>query len=241
MARQKTNNLSGKVANVIFYEFRGIPCARSSPVKVRQTKATKASAEQFGKAVSIASMLRSGLHTLLPDVKDKDMMYRFNNALLQWLRSSKTDKSTIATELPFINEFQFNEKSALDTRLKLPLTIDWKTPGKIILTIPRLNPERLIVAPADTQTVNWQIRVTGCTLDIGKFTGNYSTGFDMEYGSSFIPAQQVQLPFVIKPASITVVAVGLKYTATKKGTFQVIEDKRWLPAGIVGACYGKPV
>jgi hypothetical protein len=241
MAKQDKIFLSGQVGPVIFYEYRGIPCARSQATKVRQTRATKNSAKQFGKAVHIAKMLRAGLGSLLPDAKDIDMRYRFNNALLQWLRNDMPANGSADTDLPFIDSFEFNKESELSGRLKLPLSIDWTKPGTILLTIPRLDPAQVITAPAYTQTVHWQITVTGFSMSKDEVTESYSVKMDMDYNKGFIATKQLSLPFVLKPGDITIVALALKFSAEKKGTVQVITDKRWLPAGIVGACYGKPV
>ena len=240
MAKQKTIFVTGKIANIIFYDFRGIPCSRSMPLKVRQTKATKASSVKFGKASSIAKNLRWGLPSILPNARDQEMIFRFRTAIFQWLLNTDTAKSKSAVNLPYLDTVEFNDESWLRERIRLPLDIDWKTPGKVILTIPRMDPEHHIAAPAYTQSVRWQITITDCTLDNCMMTGNYSTAIEMEYGNGFIPAQQIELPFVLKPGNITIVAIALKYTATKKGSLQPVEDKRWMPAGVVGSVYGKP-
>ena len=49
MALQHKAFVTSSAGNVIFYEFRGKPCARAGPTRVRQTKATKSVATLFGK------------------------------------------------------------------------------------------------------------------------------------------------------------------------------------------------
>jgi len=237
MARQKKVILSGRIANVIFYEFRGKPCARATPARVKQTKATKASARQFGKASCMSRLLRSGLDSVLPDPKDKPMMYRLNNALLQWLLNYKPARNKLTTDLPFIDQFEFNEESLLSERLKLPLTIDWTKPGKIILDIPKLNPRRDITAPAYTETVHWKIAVTSCSDDLTAVPRKYTTAVDMEYNDKLITVKRITLPFNVQKDEITVVAVGLNYEAAKRGSLQLVRDKQWLPVGVIGGCF----
>jgi hypothetical protein len=238
MTKQKNIMLSGRVANVIFYEFRGIPCSRAMPAKVRQSKATKASAKQFGKASRLSKLLRSELVSVLPDPKDKKMMYRLNTALLQWLKTTGPDNSGLITRLPFIEGFQFNEATSITERLRLPLTTDWVEPGKVMLNIPQLVPAKDIAVPAGTKTVSWQIAVASCKVNsLPAITGNYVTAIDMTYNNDNLGAEKIELPISLKPGEIAVVALGLKYTVIKKNLPMVITDKRWQPADIIGAFF----
>ncbi|MDP4265724.1 MAG: hypothetical protein Q8941_24610 [Bacteroidota bacterium] len=240
MARQKTGIIGGRIANVIFYEFRGIQCSRSRPRKFRQTRGTIASANKFGIASRLGAVLRRGLTDLLPDPKDKKMMYRFNTVLGQWLRTSNPDKNTATTSIPFVDQFQFNPGSELNTRIKQGLSIDWTTAGMIVVNIPELDPAKDISAPAGTETVHWKIMAVRSVIgQRPSLTAAYKTEMDMPYNEGTQAAKQIELPFELKPNEITIVAIALTYTATKKGELQVITENRWLPAGIVGACCGK--
>jgi hypothetical protein len=53
------------------------------------------------------------------------------------------------------------------------------------------------------------------------------------------PAKQLKLDLALKPGELTIVAVALKYAVARKGTLKLITEERWLPAAIVGGCYGK--
>ena len=234
MASQKNNHLSGLLGNVIFYEFRGKQCARSRPGRVKQSEAAKISSEQFGRASKISAKLRSGFHELLPDTKNKNMMYRLNKVLFQWLRNG--DPVDSAQGFSFIDQFQFNEKTSLTEKLKLPLTIDWDEPGRIIVNIPKLLPSRDIAAPAGTETVQWQIAAVSCKIfDHNKFEGDYAVRtIDIIYNEEPVPANKIELPFILKPGLLTVVGLAMKYKVAAKGTSVPVNDERWLPAGIIG-------
>ncbi len=54
----KKINVSGRMGNVILYDSNGVQYARSMPVDVKQTDATKESAKEFGKAARIGKLLR---------------------------------------------------------------------------------------------------------------------------------------------------------------------------------------
>jgi hypothetical protein len=74
MAKPTHIVLNGKLGNLVFYEFRGVPCTRTLPSKVRQTKATKKSARLFGRATSLSAALRGGLGNFLPQDKGRRIM-----------------------------------------------------------------------------------------------------------------------------------------------------------------------
>lgn len=233
MARITKVFTSGKIGPVISYEFRGKPCVRAKPQRVRQTKATKASAKLFGKASRLSRLLRGGLKPVLPDPQEKDMMYRLNNTLFRWLQAGMPDPTLIASDPLAINAFEFNTQSELSARLKVKPTVEW-IKGKAIIHIPKLVPAIAISAPARTKTVQWTICLAGCSITDSNQAWNTETTIDMPYNDKEVPAQQIELSFNIPRESITVVAIGLSYIAEKKGRLNKIVDKKWLPCGVMG-------
>lgn len=73
---------SGTIGNVIFYERLGTACARSKPATVRQTGATQAAAEVFGRAKRVSRQLREGLNGVLPNAKAREVMYVTDKAVV---------------------------------------------------------------------------------------------------------------------------------------------------------------
>ncbi|MBB1286923.1 hypothetical protein HRH25_21250 [Flavisolibacter sp. BT320] len=86
MARIDKIFASGTIANVIFYERNGKPCARSRPARVRQTTATKASANWFGLAKTASRLLRQTLAGFIPRYRSRALMYRVDAGLLAWMQ-----------------------------------------------------------------------------------------------------------------------------------------------------------
>jgi hypothetical protein len=243
MARFTKIFATGKIGPVIFYEYRGKPVARSMPLRVRQTKATKESAKLFGRASSLSARLRSGLHDVLIDPMDKKMMYDLNRALLEWLQEPvTTNNDGIITGVPFLHDFNFTEAYGFSSRIKVPLQIDWTIPGKAVLTIPSLVPfKKDIVAPAHTQRVRLIITITGCEVVKKEITDHipvwYTAEVNIPYNTDTIPTQQIELPFTFLPGSLYIVAAALRYTVPKKRGVAEVEDPRWLPAGIVDSAF----
>ena len=237
MARKEKGFMRGSVANIIFYEREGKECMRSKPTRVRQTRATRKSAGQFGKAAQISRVLREGLSPILYNSKERGLMHRLNNALLQWLLDNGAGKIKSSTHLPFINGFQLYQETPLESRFKVPLSVNWDGQNLVTLDIPALIPVKHISAPAGTKTVRLEIGITDCALKDFTSSGNHITVIEIPYNSVKIPAQQVKLPFTRKPGRIALVALALKNGPKSKWGLPGKFNEKWEPAGIVGASY----
>jgi len=234
MALQKTVFVTGKLANIIFYEFRGTPCGRTMPAKVRQTKATKASARQFGKAATLSKLLRQLLTPVLPDPLNKKMMYRLNATLAKWLRRDKSNAG-----LSHLEGFEFNMEALLKEKVRKSLSIDWTTKGKVILKMPELVPVRDIAAPVNTRELHWQIMVASISHNkIPTVRNSYTNSINMVYYNEPRAAENLSMPFVINSGDLAVVAVALQYTSERKGDLVIVDDNRWKPAMILGSYCG---
>ncbi len=66
MGKQTNIKLRGTVENTIYYQWRDIHCIRTVPARVRQTKATKKAATNFGIAVKSSAVVRSMFSKLMP-------------------------------------------------------------------------------------------------------------------------------------------------------------------------------
>src|SRR5215470_17450232 len=125
MAKQDGVFTNGRVGNLIYYRWRGIPCVRTVPDRVRQTKATRQSAKVFGRAVELSKGIRSFLSPCLPNYKGKEVMYTMNAALLSWLRQEKPEE-----HISFVG-LEFNEKSTMTSKLKQQPLVDFSKKGKV--------------------------------------------------------------------------------------------------------------
>lgn len=230
--------LTGRIGRIIYYESRGTLCSRAMPVKVRQTKATKDRAKEFGKAVRMSAQLRSGLVDVLHDAKARPGMYSLNYALQCWLNEYKPGEAKFSTELPFIDKLEFSDKCTLAGRLKRKIAVDWTNPGKIILSIPELLPFEHIRCPAGTEMVHWKVGAVSCSnSDLPVIQEQVVTGFEMEYNRKTVPARQITLDLPIGSGELVIVVVALKFSFMKRRLRIFRTESNWLPEGIVGSCY----
>lgn len=236
MALQHKIFVSGSIGPVIFYERNGVPCARAKPTKVRQTKATKAASKEFGKAVRYSRILRDALQGIIPFPKDKSVMYRLNNALLDWLRASKDDHEVRIRLAKYFEKFEFNKESELSYRLRKNPLVSFETPGIILVNIPAFLPKSDIAAPNNTRSVAWEITAVSCNTN-SELPWRYSTRLEMNYDTNPIPGQEIKIPFKINSNDLVLVVISLKYTAMRNEKLAVVSEPRWLPAGVVAATY----
>lgn len=233
MAKHDALFTSGRIGNVIFYRWKGIGCARVRPGRVRQTKATKQSAKDFGRAVTLSSFLRSSLSPGLRNYRSREIMYKINAALLGWLRQEKP----LEAYIPFVG-LELNDKSAFGSRLKKELLIDFQTKGKLLATLPRLKIPDDITAPSNTSLIRVDIAVAGCMLNLPRHTDAAAANIEIPYKDGWMPAITKELKFECKAGSINIVVASLHYLTKKDGQVKEIADDRWAPAAIVAAAVG---
>lgn len=81
MPSQINVQLTGRIQNLIFYKVGDKYYARTAPARVRQTKATKKRASEFGKASRVGKSLRQQLLSVIPFPADNKMQTRLVSAL----------------------------------------------------------------------------------------------------------------------------------------------------------------
>lgn len=241
MGKQKNILVSGTVGKVIHYIVNGQGRTRSKPKKVKRTKATKKSAKHFAKAIRLSAAIRSGLAALLPESKGRTLINGTNNACNKWMHAPKDGHGIPEGELPYLYQLQFNDKIALNARLKFPLQVDWSTPGIATLTLPSITPVQNISAPAGTTIAHFRVGLTGCTVKDWMETGSFFASMNIPFNGTPIPAQTFQLPYAATADSIFLVAAALTYTVVKDGKSRCLQQQPWMPAAIVSTRLVKQV
>ncbi|HUR65225.1 MAG TPA: hypothetical protein VMZ03_02640, partial [Chitinophagaceae bacterium] len=234
MARQTGSFIKATIGNVIYYEHRGIPVMRSKPTQVRQSKASKKSAQEFGRAIIYSRKIRSSLRDLLVP-GDRSVMYRLNNAFLQWLKDSRADKKLLAEYITELRSFELNESSRLTSCLRFKPEAEIYQTGKIFVVIPALTAAKDISAPANTRRVRLTIICARCTtldkpVQVQVNPEDHQTVMEMDYNDTRHPAQRVEISFKTTRGDIVLVAIGLSYFVMKQKNLIRVTDPKWLPA-----------
>ena len=233
MARTTPILYKGKVENLIFYEREGVSFVRKSPFRVRQTRATKASAKRFGIAASMSAVLRKGLADSVQELRDWKFKYPLQTVLMHWLKEKESGQRQHS--LTSLDGFSFNPSHALYSRLSKGVSVQRSKTGAILIRIPALTPSEDLQAPPRTKFVNWTIAAASCTIQNPSVARQQAgTDFDMPYKDEPLPSRQIEFPIEVKSGELALVVIGLKYQVENKGRISAMTDRRWLPLDVVG-------
>jgi len=208
------------------------------PAKVRQTKATKARASQFGRAAAFGKAIREQLSSVIPNPKDNKMQTRLVSAVFQWLRSGKGQRAELISNLDLINAFNFSDQAAdIQQRWKVALQVNNPSPGLLQIKIPAFLPKRSIVAPAHTISVICTIATAVCDTATGGAMGGSSTELIFTYNATRVAAQTISIKLPTPDGSLIVAGASLVYMISKNGMAKKNINKAFMPAGIVDAIF----
>jgi hypothetical protein len=237
MPSQINLQITGRIRNHVFYKIGDKYYARSVPGKVKQTKATKKRATQFGKASRAGKCLRQQLLPVIPFPADNKMQTRLVSVIFQWLKPTPDSLPQPCDPVPYVSTYQFTEGYTVAERWKVNLAVSCSSPGTLELKVPAFVPLKSISAPAGTVFVKCTIAVASCNVENGIGTGGFSTSILYDYNDEEVPEQTVSLPIPTPVGSLIVTAIFLEYNFIKNGHPQKTGNKAFMPAGIVSAMY----
>jgi len=220
MGTQKNIRLSGTVENIIYYQSRGGSYVRSKPARVKQSKATRKRSTDFGKAATMEKIFRGLLADTIPHPNELAMQRRFRTACYQYLIAQTS-----------LSGFSFSDETKLSERLKLMPKLVQTGSGNLLLQLPDLIPAKHIVAPAHSAQVLLHIGIAYCSLEKSADNKRFSQQIAIPFNHPLIPAREIMIPFTLPTNGVLLLAIGLRYYKEKDNT--MIQDKRWLPAGII--------
>lgn len=248
MGRVKNLLATGKVGNLVFYEYRGKECVRTAPGTIKQTAGMKKNSSRFGLAARASAYIRDSMGRIFHDEKDKTMLYGFNTAINKWLREYKVNADTFSTSNFYIDNFQFNAAAPMSMLIKKPVDARFSNTGAITVDVPELIPGTDIIAPAGTVQIHYKACVTGVTL---WFKDNRcdlvnpvrrdkrAAGVVLEYSKQPLPSQKLSLHIQPEKSALVVVAFSIQYEVRRGDVLEMITDKSWWPVSVVGSCFGQ--
>ena len=236
MPSQINLQITGRIDNLICYKVGDKYYMRTAPVNVKQTKATKKRAGEFGKASGIGRCLRQQLLPSIPFPADNKMQTRLVSALFQWLRSGY-DVNQPSNDVPFVNTFQFTDGYTIKERWKVSLQVTNGEPGLLELKIPAFVPAKSLSAPTGTVSVKCHIAVAACHVETRVATGGISTSILYDYDEAEVAERTVSLPAPTTAGSLVVTAISLEYNFIKNGHLEKTTNKAFMPSGVVSAMY----
>lgn len=234
MPSQINLQITGRIQNIVFYKRGDKYYARTVSGNIRQTKATKKRATEFGKASGAGKVLRHQLIPVIPFPSDNKMQTRLVSELFSWFRANVNPEEPVNPG-PYLDGFGFTDGSGVSDRWHVTLEVTKAADDILEIKIPAFVPAKNLSAPAGTVSVKCNIATGGYQLKNGGGTGGFSTTIHFNYTGEIIPAQTVSLPTPAPSGSLVVVGISLEYYFIKNGHLQKTKNKAFMPAGIVKA------
>jgi len=239
MAKVTDVFLNGTIGNVVFYRRMGTQCARSKPLNVKQSAATKIRSANFGIAARAGKTLRSGLMPSMPNATDRSMQSRFSGAISKWLGTSAIDELPSTDAVPYINTLEFTKEQPVSQRFKVPFSISVPHANLVTVSIDSFIPSKQIVARAGTKLVTLVISVSGCLLKTGEPTGSETHTIDIPYTDTTVAAQVLEFHVKTPSQSLVVTAAQLIYKRFEYNTWVQMNKEAFVPAGVIDARYAR--
>lgn len=214
---------------------------RSKPVRVKQSRATKASAKEFGRMSGYSRLIRM-YWELLGRFSQRDLMLRLNSALLRWNKDSRGDQQLMSRNLRDLGSFELNPDCLLARHCMISPKMDLDQPGKVLVTVPAFKPADVIKSPRGTFLIKFTWLIVRCNTDPGLEKKSHQSWYAISYTgisavSDGVAAQRIEMPLNLLPGDLVLLALRLTYfTGTEKHPREVTE-KKWMPAGVLGAEY----
>ena len=225
-----------KKAVVVISNWKGITTMRSKPDKVNQTGNTVQAGRFFGMASSRCAIIRKLLNSLLPEPANRAVIYRFQHAFYQWLRSGALNESMPADDISFFKGLSFNEKNELSRFLKFTVKAGRLASGQLVLNLPAIDPVQQIKSPEGTTSINIYIGVASLELDNVTAQDYWQGQLTIQNIPDLLPAQKITLPVDPGTDKLLIVVIALQYD--KEFSAHHLADRLpWKPAGIVGSFY----
>jgi len=235
MGKQRNIRLRATVGNVIYYQWKGIDCIRTVPVRVRQTANTKKAASLFGIAVKSAAKMRGLLCPLLPGPSDRGIIYELDNAFRKWLHTRPQEKDEQEDNLSFFQLFSFNRKAVVPKVFKEVRTNRGEG-GTVEIIIPPFNPLKDITAPAGTARIAIKLMAVILPFRDGKEAYTLQNAVSCIYEDKLLPQQLFTFPQVTNAKTLVILAMALQFYHSTGDTLP-IRQMRWRPVVITGSLY----
>lgn len=150
---------NGAIENLSFYKTKrgysvrkrsGVSGARISNDPVFQR--TRENCQEFGRAGNAGKLLRTAFRNMLNNIADKGATPRLTREFIKVVKadaiSDRGLRNVIDGEIGFIENFEFNSGSLMDTSLYAPLTVNIdRVAGTGTVDLPSFNPMEDVQAP----------------------------------------------------------------------------------------------
>jgi hypothetical protein len=236
MARQRDSKLVGTIQNLIFYNHQGDYRMRLKPAYVKRSSASVKSGLNFGRASMAGKQIRQAIYSIIPSKSGNRSMFRFTGALNRMLsRIEKEDpaSSFLQKNLPFVNEFQFNDESVTPSVIQPQVKSTGS--GLIEIQFPPIVPADSLHAPYSTDHIIFKIIATSTSLAYPETDHTKPAEIRIPYQHDVFQPALLSMHLKNDPGRLILVVVAVEYFVVKKGGISLLTDPKKMPCGVVWA------
>ncbi len=238
MPRVMEPGFTGRIGELIYYNMGGNNYVRTMPKRIKQTKATRASAGEFGRAAALGAAIRKQMGAIISAPKDNKMQTRLVAVLYQWLLQLRKQKVSKSIQPRSLIGFQFTEQRySVQNRWNVGLNILFPATGGIQIKIPAFVPIAVFKGPKDMASVHCRIAASVSDVDTGIAMGSDSTELSFEFNNRLVAAQTISFQLNTPGGSLVTIGISLEFTISKNGHLEPNKNTNYMPSEIVGVTY----
>jgi hypothetical protein len=249
MAINKNGWWSGSAGQLVTYNIMGTAVTRARPGTVKQTKASKTSARDFGIIKSVSSRLREGLKDIIANYKSKPVMFAMDSAVRRWYYGYYLRRETADMDHVYFSSLELNKEAGPYVKpiLGVEPVIDWSVKKKILLHIPEMKRESMLL-PVGAEALSFTLIVSHGTMDSREVKKKKE---DIKsYGASVV-SETAECQLSKKGTAAMTLEINnssglysdtlfLAYLSVRyKVSGKWLEEEKWKPVVVVGSWFGK--
>jgi hypothetical protein len=209
MAKQTEVQLEGTFGDLIFYKSKGGYFIRSKGKTGNQSPIAKVQSSILGKASGISGKLRTHFKPMIIDPKNRELMYRLNNVLQQWLRTNPINQQDKQDIINPLHGFSFNADNELVSLFHAAMPIHRNEMGTLSMDIPSFDSPNPLAPMPFYGTIDIKVIAVSCNLNDSDDVHKVETGVFHLYDGTPIAAQTLVIDLATAPGRLTVVAVSI--------------------------------
>ncbi len=229
--------MPGSKLPIVLVNRDGRQFIRQRPDQVKQTKATKNSAQRFGLLSSLSSSLLTTLSPILPTGSNRWLYQQLLTSLVNDIGNAG-DLNNSAHQFSCLDHLRFVKQAGFKNRFSPVIGIDFSLDG-VKINIPGFVPAKDVKAPANCRKIALKIMaINFCPIE-GLINKYCLEDLDIHYNNSLHPGLHLTLPLAASAGSISILAASLKYDCIGWGANPRATSLPWMPGGIARAIVNK--
>lgn len=242
MAINQNGFLRGQVGNLVNRKLGNINVIQTKSGRpVKQSKATKDCASDFGVASKAAYTIRFGFIEIHQNLYDPQMINRLNKQVYRALRSNPDQLSgSMSMDHAILKRlvgFQFNEKNHLEDYFYLDPEIQLNQEKQLSIQLPEFDILKTVRMTKDCHNIILHFQIVSFNFE--KQTPEVIKSITMEtavnYKDPIVKAQQWTIDCSKSKNKIILIGFNIHYIVKNGSKEYLLNDKEFNTASIIGA------